>query len=178
MTYQTPDLHLAPGCFGSALTYKESQVECQTCPFAERCKPISEARMERLRAKLGIAVKPAKPVVERKQIVKDAGVMTLPKKVEELMERIDRAGIKITESLREGRNPFADKKKPAFLLVACHLLLHLSGNQISRQGLCEAFMKKFEWSEGTAAAHALQASQLLVAVGAATETDGRISLKR
>lgn len=43
---------LAPGCFGSALTFKKGASECEVCLFAARCEPISKARERRLSKRL------------------------------------------------------------------------------------------------------------------------------
>jgi len=48
---------------------------------------------------------------------------------------------------------------------------------IDRATLKTAFMRKLEWSEGTAAAHATQAFQALTALGAAIEQNGRLTLR-
>lgn len=176
------DLHLAPGCYGFALSFKEGSAECSTCQFAARCQVIGTEQLARRRLELGIT---AKPVKERKPRVVAAAVEAvagstltggLPKKVEELMQRIERAGIRVTEGLREGRNPFLGQK-PAFLSVACHLILNIEQG-VDRATLNKAFQKKLNWSEGTAAAHTTQAFQALIALGAAHEANGRLTLTR
>lgn len=167
------DLSLAPGCFGLGMVYRAEAKECVSCPFQAQCAPLATTRLATVRAELGI--------VERKKVSRPtraetatAGAMTdYPKKVVELMERIDRAGIKVTEMLAARQNPF--KSSPAFMRVTCHLLLGLGS--IKRDLLQRALMSKLEWSEGTAAAHAMQASQLLQALGAATEANGIITLR-
>lgn len=49
----TLDDRLAPGCFGSALTFKPDSPECNKCLFAPRCEVISNDRARRLFRKLG-----------------------------------------------------------------------------------------------------------------------------
>jgi hypothetical protein len=177
LTYH-PEPSMAPGCYGSALTYREGSQECSSCPFAAQCQPLHEERLASLRERLGIKnVAPRKPMANRTHIehLLSAAEMTLPKKVVDLITRIDKAGIKVTESLREGKNPF--ETTPRFMRVVCHVLLHLPGG-INRRTLTTALARKLEWTEGTASAHAAQAAHALVALGAAEEIDGILKLKR
>lgn len=162
----------APGCYGSALTFDVGSAECSQCMFAAQCGPKSEARMRYLREKLQLPMpKPkAKQVINTQPQVVE---MSLPKKVVELLERIERASVRVTESLAAGRNPFI---KPAFMRVTCHLLLHLKDG-IDTPTLTMALAKKLEWQTGTAAAHAIQARQALIALGAAVEHNGKLKLK-
>jgi hypothetical protein len=53
-TKPSPDLSLAPGCFGFGLPYDPKSMGCRTCPFAAECGPLSTARLAEMRAKLGI----------------------------------------------------------------------------------------------------------------------------
>jgi hypothetical protein len=176
-----PDDPNAPGCYGSALTFKPDALECKGCMFAARCGPLSAERLDALRARLGITGVPAprKARVTLSDIATAGPTLTnvLPKKVAELMERLERAGIKVTESFARGENPFTEKGKPAFLLITAHLLLNLQRG-LGREELVRAYQKKLNWSLGTATAHAAQACQLLVALGAATEANGQLHLKR
>lgn len=162
----------APGCYGSALTFDVGSAECSQCMFASQCGPKSEARMRYLREKLQLPmpkIKSKAPVDVQARAVE----MSLPKKVVELLERIERAGIRVTESLKAGHNPFI---KPAFLRVTCHLLLHLKDG-IDTPTLTTALARKLDWQTGTAAAHAIQARQALIALGTAEELNGRLKLK-
>ncbi|TXN07949.1 hypothetical protein FV222_01560 [Methylobacterium sp. WL103] len=176
------DLSLAPGCYGFALSFKAGSPECSTCPFAGQCEITGAEQLARRRLELGITVREKrvrKPVAETEVAVAAIGQVltdTLPKKVDELIQRIEKAGIRVTEALREGRNPFLNEK-PAFLRVACHLILHMPQG-IDRKTLSIAFQKKLNWSEGTAAAHATQAFQALSHLGAAHEANGRLTLSR
>lgn len=173
-------LTLRPGCFGFALSYRAESAECISCPFAAHCARVSAEQLARRRNELGIkpkeprAVRPARPQAPTEAHA--TGVLTegLPKKVEELIDRIERAGISVTAALSRRENPFTTS--PAFLRVTCHLLLHLQAG-IDRATLKTAFVRKLGWSEGTAAAHATQAFQALTALGAATEQNGRLTLR-
>ena len=173
MTELAPDL--APGCFGSAIACVPDNAECRSYPFASLCEPQSRETRAKPFERLGIAPKPEKPRVVRPRPERGAAMMGLPKKVEELLARIDRAGIKVTEALARGENPFT--ATPAFLRVTCHLLLRIPAG-ISRDDLRMALMTKLNWTHGTAAAHAVQAAQALVALGAAVEINGKLMLKR
>lgn len=170
---------MRPGCFGFALSFREEAAECISCPFASDCSRIGAEQLARRRAALGIVVKEkpkAKPRPAPAHVEHATGFFTdgLPKKVEELLGRIERAGISVTAALARRENPFT--KDPAFLRVTCHLLLHMSAG-VDRATLKSAFVKKLGWSEGTAAAHATQAFQALIALGAASENNGRLTLR-
>lgn len=168
------DPSLAPGCYGSALIHRPETPECRTCAFKASCGPLAAISLANLRAKYGVSVAPPKPKVEKPQVT--AGAETgLPAKVQQMIERIERAGISVTDKLARGENPFT--AKPAFLRVACHLFLRLP-NGISREQLTEAFMVKMNWTKGTAQPHAAIATQMLVAMGALEHANGLYRLRR
>lgn len=50
------DVSLVPGCFGVPTLCQPEAKECRSCPFKERCEPVSIERLAALRAKLGIVV--------------------------------------------------------------------------------------------------------------------------
>ena len=162
----------APGCYGSALTYDMGSAECSQCMFAGQCGPKSAERMKYLREKLNLPMAREKPKPVLAPVARPTE-MTLPKKVEALLDRLERAGIRVTEALAKRENP---QGMPAFLRVACHLLLHLKDG-IDTPTLAMALAKKLDWQPGTAAAHAIQARQALIALGAAEEHNGRLRLK-
>jgi len=173
----TDTLALAPGCYGSPMSYGDDIQECRSCPFAESCKPESERRRNLLREKLGVEFRGTRPKRPKPEREPGAALTTgLPVKVEALLRRIEKAGIKVTEKLAKGENPFPENSI-GFLRVTCHLLLHLETG-LTREQLRMALMKKLNWTQGTAAAHAIQACQVLTALGAAVELNGRIMLKR
>lgn len=167
-----------PGCYGSALTYEEGSPECATCPFAENCAPLSRASLERIHAKFGInpsSVRkrpqpPPEPV--KRSVFSDR----LPKKVLDLVERIERKGIRITEALREGRNPFVTKPVP--FRIACHLLLKLRNDGLEPPMLVQALQMKLAYTPEGADATARLVLQVLEAVGATVEVGGKITIRR
>lgn len=165
-----PDTDLAPGCFASPLIFKEKAKECAECAFCSQCGPRAVARLAVLREHYGVKTKVEKPVTRAPL---EEG--ELPKKVRELIERVQRTGISIGAILRAGKNPFT--AKPSFLKLACHLLIAFP-NGVSRDNLRYAFQSKLNWTQGTATAHVLQAAQALIALDAAEEVDGRLMIKR
>jgi hypothetical protein len=174
------DVTAAPGCYGLGMLYKPASNECKTCPFGQTCGPIAGDQLLRLRAELGIVAPPAPKVrkVAGAAPTPSAHPTTfmpsLPKKVQEVMDWIDKQGIRVGEALAQGINPFT--ARPQFLRVTCHLLLKQRVG-IKRDLLCHCFMTKLEWSKGTADAHVIQAVQVLKALGVADEVDGRLALK-
>lgn len=158
------DFPHAPGCFASALTYKPEAPECQTCAFAAACGPRSQQKLADLRVKFGIVAPEKKPVADKG--------FTIPVKTAALLARIDRLGVNVAEALAEGLNPFG-KAAPPFLALTCHLLLRMP-HGLTRRELELALETKLDWTRETAAAHALQAVQALVALGAVDEIEGRV----
>ena len=165
------DTALAPGCFGSPIIYRATGAECSTCLFMQQCAPQSIQRRALLHKEYGIQErKPAKQTVRF-----DEATMTLPKKVADLAGRIMRAGLDVAGDMRAGRNPFA--QRPAFLKIVCHILIALPLGA-SRKQLVYALQTKLGWKPETAAAHTLQAVQLLMALGAVRDIDGMITIRR
>jgi hypothetical protein len=169
-----------PGCFGQALTFGERHPECQNCPFARECEPEHAQALARLRDQLGIVVKTPKTVKVKYVAPVITGAisssdMTLPKKVEELLTRLDRAGVRVTEAFWRGENPF--DRRFEFLRITAHLLLRMPQG-ITREMLMVGLERKLNWSRGTAAAHATQAFQALRALGVAEDLNGRLTIKR
>lgn len=173
----------APGCFGSALAYKDGDSVCMGCVFQAQCQPVHvEARIA-LRQRLGIKtpeeIKAEKQPVA-KVVFKDQSpeALALPKKVQELVDKLDRGGYNVVESLKSGQNPFGAAMP--FMKIAAHLLLALAPRQktIDRDLLTTAFVSKLGWQENTAEAHARMAIQALTHIGAVENMDGAIILRR
>lgn len=168
------DISHAPGCFGSATTFSEDAPECRGCIFASQCAPRSRERLRELRMRIGLPPEPEQKRTSTRKTGADM-VKEPPKKVAALMERFEQAGIKITEALAEGRNPF--ESRPAFMRLTCHLLLGMPDG-FSRVNLMEAFKRKLNWSDGTAAAHVGQAFTILRSLDVIEENNGNFKLKR
>lgn len=165
-----------PGCFGSAICFQAESPECRSCLFKAACEPAAELRASQLRAEFGITkpkriTKPPAPRVEPGF----EGERIHPKKVDELLRRIELMGVRVYESLSKGENPFATR--PLFLRLTCHLLLRRPGG-VTRAELMRGLAVKLNWTEGTAGAHATQAFQALKALGAAHEVNGYLMLKK
>lgn len=171
---------LAPGCFGSALMFNGSDMVCRACTLSQQCEPKHLLALAMMRERHGIIapLSRSKPQMRVEAIEKteDPGVMTLPKKVRELLERIDRGSFNIVEKMKQGLNPFAGRPEMKFMLVACHMILNPKA--MVTQGLLEAGMiKALGHSEGTASAHARMAIQALVHVGAVAIENGIIKVR-
>ena len=174
-------LNLAPGCFGSAMTFSKELAECQACPFAAKCEVQHLERRAALQIKFGVTPKVR---VARTAFAMTGGapahalVDGLPKKVGDLLARIERHGIHVTTTLAAGKNPFpAEPKGFSFLRTTVWLLSRMGPRGVDRQLLMECFMKKEEWSQNTAAAHVTQAIQVLQALGVAELNNGHLTLK-
>lgn len=161
----------APGCFGSALTYQQDAPECQSCAFAAACGPRSQQRLIELRARFNI-----QPPAEKSRVKKPAtGDFYMPVKVAALLARINGFGVDVAAAIRRGDNPFLTTG-PRFLAVTTHLLTRYEDG-VTRENLVAVLQAKLNWTQGTAAAHALQAVQALIALGVADETNGRLIKK-
>lgn len=169
MTTRIPPF--APGCFGSALAYQGDNSFCRACVFQAECEPLHQQTLAALRARFGIKV----AALAKAATDKNGGALAVPQKVQALIERFERCGIRITEKLAEGQNPFASNF--AFMKIACHLLLKL-GRPVDRKMLTAAFTSKLDWAPPTAESHARMAFQALIHIGAVDEIDGRIQIRR
>lgn len=161
-----PEQELAPGCFGSAMTYKATARECRECPFVASCAPLSERRLAELRRKLGIVLPFRRP----------SDLKEISVKAQALVNKIRQRNIAVVEVLRNGVNPFGAGEGFTFLRVTCHLLLRFPQG-ITRETLRDALMRKLKWTHGTATAHVVQAVQALTSLNAIVESHGRIKLK-
>lgn len=175
--------HFAPGCFGSALAFKEDDSVCMGCVFKAECQPIHLEARAALRARLGIklpeeikAARPAKPKVEF--LDQSEAALALPVKVQELVDKLDRGGYDVVNKLQAGENPFGASLK--FMKVAAHLLLGFAkaNRPLDAEVLTTAFVKTLGWQESTAQAHTRMAIQALTHIGAVDNLQGKIVLRR
>lgn len=177
------DLALAPGCFGGPLLYRPEAIECKSCPFKEVCAPEAAARLLALRDRLGI--KPAPVEVKSTAApgetpIADPTARTIPIKVVKLLKDIERAGIKITEALRENRNPFDTHKtdRLAFMYWACQVARAFPKG-VTRKAVENVVSRRIpRWSPAMVTTHVAQAFHALQAVGAADVVDGVLVLRR
>lgn len=58
------ELDLAPGCFGSALSFNAEDTICRACSFGAKCQPAHEQAKERMRDKFGVAVPSPKQTLQ------------------------------------------------------------------------------------------------------------------
>lgn len=168
---------LAPGCFGSALIFKEDDMVCPACPFMEQCKPVHEQALEKMRDRFGIE---KKSIPVKKQVVTSQDHperMTLPKKVRGLLKSLDGSKLNIVGDMKNKVNPFRSLDKMRYMQVVCHLVMHLS-IPVTQKVLAAGLRKQMNWSEGTANAHARMSIQALEHVGAIENNDGTISVKK
>lgn len=172
MTY-LPD-ELAPGCYGSALAFKEDAPLCSACPYADRCAPLHRANLSALRERFGI--KDTSPRARPRAKPGVGGQMSLGAKAQALFEKIDGMNLRITEKLAAGQNPFAGQRM-AFMLIACHLLLNYRG-LLTQDVMSMAYAKRLECKPATADAYARLATQLLSHIGAIDVTEGTLTIRR
>lgn len=159
----------SPGCFGSALAFKKDNSVCVRCPFAPSCEPLHIENLEALRAKLGIKVYKRREVKKRER-----GTNALPKKTQDLVNKIEALNIRVVSSLQEGKNPFPASMP--FMRIVAHLLHKLG--VIDRKLISACFATKLNWTPETAEAHSRIAIQALVHIGAVDEADGQIQVRK
>jgi hypothetical protein len=175
---------LSPGCFGSAVAFKKDDTVCRGCKFAQLCEPAHLNAQKALRDRYGIKTTQevltdrAKARAEEKALreaSRDAAALVLPKKTQELIDRLDRGSYDVKGKLSRGENPFGASMR--FMQMAAHILLRMPGD-ITRATIASAYVRKFEWQQGTADAHARMAIQALEHVGAIINNDGIVSVRR
>jgi hypothetical protein len=176
----------SPGCFGSAIAFKSDDAACTSCQFYARCQVVSEIARDALRERYGILTtqqaisdrirkrEEAKAEKER-QASADPTLLTVPKKVRELLERLDRGNYDIVGKLKRGVNPFGSAMP--WMAIACHLLIH-HDQRVDREFISVALERKLGWKKGTADAHARMAIQALTHVGAVDTLDGTIVIRK
>jgi hypothetical protein len=176
--------HLAPGCFGSALAFKKDDTVCRGCKFLSLCEPAHLEAQKVLRERYGIkttqeVLADQKQAREAEKAAREANrneaVLVLPKKTQELIDRLDRGNYDVKGKFARGENPFGQSMR--FMQIVGHLLLNLKNVRLDRALIATAFVKKLEWQQGTADAHARMAIQALEHVGAIINNDGVIALK-
>lgn len=164
----------APGCFGSALAYEETTPVCQVCKFATECRPMHQRNLTALQTALRI---PARKTMAPKRIASpNSGGMTLPVKVQGLVDKFDRSDLRITEHFAKGENPF-QQSGMNFLKIVGHMLIK-AARPLTRQDFSMAFQMKLNWSAGTADSHARMAIQALQHIGAVDLVDGAIAIRK
>ena len=164
----------SPGCFGSALAYKDDEIVCRACTFRTACLPVHLENRLALQLRMGLKPKAAaKPAVEAKS--SDPARLSLPVKVVDLLNRLDNGNFDIIGKMKRGENPLASGFP--FMKIVCHLLMRYPG-ALNRQMLSSAFVSKLKWQENTAEAHARMAIQVLTHIGAVDNVDGNITLRR
>lgn len=173
----------SPGCFGSAIAFKKDDTVCRGCKFAELCEPAHLAAQAALRERYGIktsqevfAERSQKRAEEKaaREAAKDEAVLVLPKKTQELIDRLDRGNYDVKGKLDRGENPFGASMK--FMALVAHLLLRLP--KVDKELIATAFTQKLGWQQGTADAHARMAIQALEHIGAIINHDGVIALRK
>lgn len=155
------DVSLAPGCFGMALAYRDDAPECQSCPFADKCKPLAAERLELVRSRLGLVLparrEPRKPVEAVSALSSGASQPS-----------------NLGAALRKGINPFQNNRK--YLEVTCHLLITFPAG-VTIRSLMRVFTTRLSMSPGVARGHIRAATKLLIKHNAVTLNDGTLKLK-
>jgi hypothetical protein len=181
MSDETQVPYLAPGCFGSALMFRGEDMVCAACPFRAQCEPAHQVNLAAMRERLGIKVPvqrkraPALPPAEA--INEDPSRMSLPKKVRELLSRLDRENLDIVGKIQKGVNPFAGIERYRYMQIACHLIMNMQV-PVTQKLIAVGLAKAMDWADGTADAHARMAVQALEHVGAVSNNDGTFSVRR
>ena len=162
-----------PGCFSSPLCYREKIDPCISCQFTDQCKKESAARAERLKVRFNIHLISTKTNLSTKRQISGSvcattGSLIPNKKAQEFIERFERKGINLPESVKAGVNPFINTT-PAFMRIGVNVLL---SGLLRRDTLKQALMTELGWSESSSASHVGIIVNILLGSGAATETNG------
>lgn len=165
----------APGCFGSALAFNQDNAICKACIFADKCQPLHEENLGRLRAHFGIVPKAEKK--PKKEMVSSIG-LAVSEKTRQLIDKLDRGSFNVIENLRKGVNPF-DRSMPSMML-ATHLLIGLNrmNKSLTRPMLAAKYVSALGLKENTADAYARMNIEALIHIGAVENVDGAIRIRR
>lgn len=170
--------YLAPGCFGSALLYEKKSMVCVACPFAEQCEPMHEMALANMREKFGIHHAPKQRRARAPTVnPANACVTTLPTKVQDLLQRLDKQSLDIVGKMKRGENPFLGLKKYRYMMVACHMIMNVKA-PVDQRLLTAGLVRSMGWAQQTAEAHARIATQALLHVGAIERNDGIFSVRK
>ncbi len=159
-----PDL--APGCFGSALTFDSSDDICRSCPFSEKCEPVHQESLAALRKHFGIVPRKRREIIrsnvaDRNQEFQD--------RIGAFVRNIAAGGYNVIENLRTGRNPFGPEKFK-FLGIACHLLLHRE--HVSEEMISACCVYKLECPKVAGDSYARMSIHILSQLGAIEVFEG------
>lgn len=166
----------APGCFGSALAFQATTPTCLACEFAAQCKPLHEINFKRLHGDVVLSKRRKFEMDESTPENPNPGALSLPKKVQEEVDRIDELGLNIRDSLNLGKNPFSASFKK-YLYVASHLLMKMQ-QPLRQEVLCAAYIGRLGYDKISAQALSRQAIQIFRHTGVVDEIDGGFILRR
>lgn len=166
----------APGCFGSALAFQEESPTCTACQFAMQCKPLHEANLVKLHGDVVAKIQRRFEMGEVTAADPNPGALSLPKKVQDEVDRLDQLNLSIRDNLNKGVNPFSAKFKK-YLYVASHLFMKMEV-PLRQEALCAAFVGRLGYDRVTARSMSRQAIQVFRHMGVIDEIDGGFVLRR
>lgn len=170
-----PVMFGAPGCYGSALTFREDLVECRNCNFNNTCGTISAERLVRLRDILGVeAIGSKKAKLPVRNISKARLDGALPKQTQAIIDMIDRSRIRVAESLIAGKNPF---EKPKFMRILCHLLIAFEAG-FGKPVLRQVLERKLNCTETVAKLYTDHGLRALMEIGVVVEANELFKIRR
>lgn len=156
----------APGCFTSALAYKNTARECIVCPFQERCAARSAVNLLRMRRKFGISLDLEGPHdLENPHVTRGARMV---------WQDMNRTGVDVAHAIDNGSNPF---HAPQYMKAIVHILLKRpEGTSVLE--IDKALANKLNWSMDTALMFRMVGVLLLQHYGVAVLEDGFLRLAR
>lgn len=198
-------MSVAPGCYGSVVSYDSSDEFCIACSHFNKCgdesyKTLQSLRdvidaeavikkhdKQRIKAEKGVVIKEAEKSVSLKprgevkltrgdiELIRSIGKK---KPMQRAMNLIKRGmnGDYIKKAMNVGKNPFVDEP-PHFLAVACRLIMN---GGFSKLELAKAYQndRKTSMSVKTAYSQVAIVVALLPAFGVIEEFDGRFKLSK
>lgn len=150
----------APGCFGSALTWRENDEVCKSCPYTRDCEARSRVALEQLRELCGVQVAPQRRANG-----------ALSKRAEAVLDKLDMTTAEIRGAIQAGRNPFP--KQSGFLREICAALMIQPAN---RAFLTMILQRRMEITETVADVYTRLALQILNHCEAITTEGDAVSL--
>lgn len=146
---------------------------CGACAFRSQCEPAHLVAKAALRSHFGIEIKRRRST-SIAATLPAPGEDDMPHKIVTLLHNINATGIDIKVALQSGVNPFSSTLK--FMAIACHLVMKMP--KVNAGLIAQGCVKMLGCQQATAETYAKQAIIVLTHVGAVSNTNGVISLKR
>jgi len=168
----------APGCYGSAIAFKKTDLVCTNCPFASQCEPVHLQSKIALQEQFGIVLNKPAPIIKTVPVVVPTVdpivAISLPEPVQAIIQALNQTGKSVLGALQSGATPFSGREP--YLQILGLLLIKLK-QPMSRNLIAAAFAQRLGCSDTTAKQQAGYTVLAMLHIGAIHVVDGLITLK-